>query len=263
MQTVVPAADLAPTDRRAATHLLEVEHAAVLALLSDLHDADWHRPTDCARWDVAAVVSHLIGQAEELRRPWLHGRRSRKGRNRHPDLAQLDAHNEIQVEDHRHLSSDELRAQFEQQWPPAIRAASRLPGPLRRLAVSSGLPGVPRLRIGYLADVILARDLWMHRVDIGRAAGRDYHPKPHDRVIVEQVLRDAALEWAGPAAVLELTGAVSGSWQLGPGPAACTGRADTVDYLRTLAGRHNDPDLDLVAGDPTVVGQLRAARVIF
>ncbi len=64
--------------------------------------------------------------------------------------------------------------------------------------------------MGYLLDVILTRDPWMHRVDIARATGRDLVLTPeHDGRIVA----DVVAEWArrhGQPFTLTLTGPAGG-----------------------------------------------------
>lgn len=94
---------------------------------------------------------------------------------------------------------------------------------------------------GFLVDVILTRDTWMHRIDIARATGRDPVLTPeHDGVLVDDVVR----EWAqrhGEACSLVLTGAAGGSWAFGTGGPEL--RADVVDFCRSLSGRDRLPGL--------------------
>jgi mannose-6-phosphate isomerase-like protein (cupin superfamily) len=65
-----------------------------------------------------------------------------------------------------------------------------------RSKVNPGIPGQPRWPVAYLLDVILNRDLWMHRVDLARATGRPLVIGDHDQQIVAQVIRDLALAWS-------------------------------------------------------------------
>jgi hypothetical protein len=71
--------------------------------------------------------------------------------------------------------------------------------------------------IGYLIDVILTRDPWMHRIDISRATGALPVLTPeHDGVLVDDVVR----KWAqrhGQPFVLNLAGPAGGSWTIGKG----------------------------------------------
>src|SRR5262252_8265011 len=51
-------------DRPAAMTLAETAYQRFLAQLRDLPDDDWSRPTACPDWDVRAVASHVLAQAE-------------------------------------------------------------------------------------------------------------------------------------------------------------------------------------------------------
>ena len=95
----------------------------------------------------------------------------------------------------------------------------------------------PGSTLGYLFDVIYQRDVWMHRVDTARATGPRAPARDSDAEVVGQVIRDLALVWDGPTAVLELSGPGAGRWLLGSGEPAGTARTDGVEYLRLLADR--------------------------
>lgn len=239
------------------------EGIALALLLRQLDGADWDRITDCPEWTVRDMTAHLVGQAEGVRRPWVALRRMRTGARRHPDRIGLDAYTRQQIDDHRGESGPRLVETFADGWPRAVAAMRRTPGLLRRVSLDPGIPGEPRMRIGYLYDSILPRDLWMHRVDISRATDRALVPQEHDAAIVGDVLADLVRAWTGPPVRLELTGPAGGAWSLGAGAPAATVTADPVDYLRTLAGRQPAPALSLVAGDPAALPALVAARVVF
>ena len=88
---------------------------------------------------------------------------------------------------------------------------------------------------GYLIDVILTRDTWMHRIDATRATGAPLRLTPdHDGVIVADVVR----EWAGRHGqpfTLTLTGPAGGTWSAGTsGPLLSL---DAVGFCRALSGR--------------------------
>ena len=56
--------------------------------------------------------------------------------------------------------------------------------------------------------------------------------------VVAQIVRDVARAWTGRAFVLELTGRVEGSWQIGTGDVAGQNvRFDAVELCRALSGR--------------------------
>ena len=118
----------------------------------------------------------------------------------------------VQVAEHRDAAGPDLVERFAAEWPRAVRARRRRPAVLRRLPIDLGIPGVPRAPLRYLLDVIYNRDLWMHRVDLARAAGHPFVVGEHDREIVAQVVRELAARWTGPPVALELTGPAGGSW---------------------------------------------------
>jgi len=51
-------------DHDAWMDLAKAEFDRVLALVDDLADADFSRPTDCTGWDVTAVLGHMLGMLE-------------------------------------------------------------------------------------------------------------------------------------------------------------------------------------------------------
>ena len=90
-------------------------------------------------------------------------------------------------------------------------------------------------RLGYLWDIILTRDTWMHRVDITRAIGRPMElTAEHDGRLVA----DAAAEWArrhGRACTLVLTGPAGGRFTSGGGGEEHM--LDALEFCRILSGR--------------------------
>jgi hypothetical protein len=90
-------------------------------------------------------------------------------------------------------------------------------------------------RLGFLTDVCYTRDVWMHRMDIAKAAGREpVLTAEHDGVIVADIVR----EWAarhGQACSLTLTGPAGGTWSWGEGGPSYT--LDAVEFCRILSGR--------------------------
>jgi hypothetical protein len=92
-----------------------------------------------------------------------------------------------------------------------------------------------RWPFGFLVDVVLTRDVWMHRVDIARATGRVLVlTAEHDGALVAGVVA----EWAdrhGQPYRLRLTGPAGGSWSRGDGAPQL--EVDAVEFCRTLCGR--------------------------
>lgn len=259
----VAAADLPAAGRDQAAEIGEAEGHAALAVLRNLGDEDWARATDCAQWDVRTLVSHLVAQCEDgISLPTLL-RRELTGRRRHRGLSGVDAHMAVQVADHAGDAGPDLVDRFATQWPLAVRARQHRPTPLRRVPIDLGIPGVARAPLSYLLDVIYNRDLWMHRVDLTHATGQPFVVGGHDSHIVAQAVRDLARQWAGPPVALELTGPAGGSWTIGTGRPTAAVQADTVAYLRALAGRDNAVAVTLTSGDEATLTLLRRARIPF
>ena len=257
--TATRASTLPPPDRREAARLATAQHNAMLALLRELADRDWDRPTDCARWTVRDIVAHLVGALVESARLRTAIRHAVISRRRHPDLSPLDALNEVQVDDRRGWPADRLIADFERFAPLAVAARCRMPGVVRRrgLPVSMAPAGTT---VGHLLDVIYPRDVWMHRVDVARAASRPFPVDETDAAVVSQVIRDLDVAWRGPAVHLELAGV--GAWRLGTGEPTATVRADAVEFCRMLSGRAAAPAFDS-SGHEAVRALLADATVLF
>jgi uncharacterized protein (TIGR03083 family) len=267
MQTTVGNAwEIPQTSPGRVAEVATAELEAELALLGILEGQDWSRPTDCVGWDVHDLTAHLVGEYEEIIRPWVLLRRLRKGHRRYPRLSRLDAHNQQQINELGDQSGPELIAALARLAPKAIRARRRLPGPLRRLPVARLFPEearrLPDAGLGYLLDVIMLRDVWMHRVDLARATRRPLALGEHDREVVAQVVRDVGRCWNGPSVLLELTGPAGGRWRLGNDGPATTVRADAVGYLRAVSGRDDHPALE-ADGDPAAAAAAAAARLVF
>jgi uncharacterized protein (TIGR03083 family) len=253
-----------PPGRVAKVATAELE--AELVLLGTLDGQDWRRPTDCVGWDVHDLTAHLVCEYEEIFRPGVLLRRLRNGHRRYPHLSRLDAHNQQQIDERCDQSGPELIATLARLAPTAIRVRRRLPGPLRRLPVARLFPEearrMPDVGLGYLLDVIMLRDVWMHRVDLARATGRQLALGEHDREVVAQVVRDVGRCWDGPSALLELTGPAGGRWLLGNDAPAATIRTDAVGYLRAVSGRDDHLALE-TDGDPAAAAAAAAARLVF
>ncbi len=214
----------------------------LLGLLRRLEPADWDAPTDCDAWHVADMVRHLAGAAKgcasvpELVRQqaWgaLHARQY--------DGNALDATNDLQVQDHAHLSPGQLVRALRERAPRAVAGRLRTPGLVRRVDVtvddSGSSVGMPtRLNLGHLMDVVYTRDVWLHSVDIERATGvtvdRGRHPDA-------RILEDVVAEWAGRHGQpfeLTLTGPAGGRFRQGSGGPQL--ELDAIEFARTISGR--------------------------
>jgi uncharacterized protein (TIGR03083 family) len=222
-----------------AMELAAVEYSRFLDLLRSLSPDDWERPTECPGWDVRAMAGHTVGMAHMASglRETLRQDRAAKKRGGDP----LDALTALQVEEHSHLSTDELVERMAQVGPQAARGRRRMPALVRAapLPDKQDVGGVTeRWTIGFLNDVILTRDPWMHRMDICRATGREPVLTPdHDGVLVSDVVG----EWAGRhgrSYRLVLDGPAGGTYVHGDDVPEL--RMDAVDFCRVLSERRSE-----------------------
>jgi uncharacterized protein (TIGR03083 family) len=264
MRTTSQATTIPPLTPSQVAEAASAELEASIAMLEDLDDQDWARPTDCTGWTVHDLTAHIVGQYQGLARPGLYLRRHRRAHRRYPNLSRLDAHNRQQIDELVGRSGHELVTMLTAIGPKAIRARRRLPAPLRRLHIGRMYPEEPLSndRLGYVLDVLALRDPWMHRIDLARATGRPLSLGAHDRVIITQVIAELGRTWNGPPVQLQLTGPAGGRWALGDGSPLATVQADTIDYLRTLSGRNDHPTIT-IDGDQTAGAAVTTARVVF
>ena len=225
-------------DRRTAMRLAATEYERFLGQLRELSPDQWAAPTECPGWDVRAMVAHVLGMAEGSASVRENARQLREARRRTGDGVFVDALTAVQVEKHQGVAPPELLSRFADIAPKAARGRRRTPGVVRstKMPVPQVVNGVPEAwTMGYLVDVILTRDTWMHRVDIARATGRDLHlTADHDGVLVA----DVAAEWLqrhGRPCRLRLTGPAGGHWDRGEGGPLV--ELDAVEFCRVLSGR--------------------------
>jgi hypothetical protein len=92
-----------------------------------------------------------------------------------------------------------------------------------------------RWTFGYLIDVILTRDAWMHRMDISEATGAHLELTPdHDGVLVADVVAEWATRHGWPFR-LRLTGPAGGEWSSGVDGPEIEIAADA--FCATVSGR--------------------------
>ncbi|MFP5372553.1 MAG: maleylpyruvate isomerase family mycothiol-dependent enzyme, partial [Actinomycetes bacterium] len=201
----------------------------------------WSRPTECPAWDVRAMAAHVLGMAEMVASV-----REMARQNRLAGKAGggLDALTGLQVREHEDLDGPAIVEQLAATAPRAVRGRRRLSRIAGRLKLpEEQVVGSQRewWRIGYLLDVILTRDVWMHRVDVCRATGRDLQLTPgHDGVLVA----DVVAEWAsrhGRPYRLRLTGPAGGEWSAGTDGEEL--ELDALEFCRLLSGRGSGSDL--------------------
>jgi uncharacterized protein (TIGR03083 family) len=228
-------------DRDAARRLATTEYDRFRLLLSDLDPPDWARPTDCPEWDVRAIAGHVLGMAEMVAsvRQFVAQNvgASRAGGG-------IDALTGLQVRGRARLTPPEVYERFAAVAPRAVRGRRRLSRLIGRFTLPEDQvvgDRTERWTFGFLFDVVLTRDTWMHRVDIARATGRGVAFTPdHDGVLVA----DVVAEWGqrhGRPHRLRLTGPAGGTWAVGDGGPEL--ELDAVEFCRVLSGRGNGTGL--------------------
>ncbi|MGK2947992.1 MAG: maleylpyruvate isomerase family mycothiol-dependent enzyme [Acidimicrobiales bacterium] len=243
MTTVTEVASIPPISRREARGLAAAENQRALEQLRSLAPADWSQPTECPGWDVRAMAAHVVGAMEGFSsyRQLVHLMRGAK-KTAGPDGAFVDGMTAFQVEERAHLDVAALLERMESAAPRQARFRTKVPAPMRRSTMEESVGGVPeKWRMGYLLDVILTRDTWMHRVDIARATGREMAlTAEHDGRLVA----DVVAEWArrhGQPFVLDLTGPAGGRFVAGEGGDELS--LDAIEYCRILSGRSSGSGL--------------------
>ncbi|MEV5964121.1 maleylpyruvate isomerase family mycothiol-dependent enzyme [Kribbella sp. NPDC051952] len=260
--TAVLAQQIGRADRAQCRVHRDTEIQAWHDLLASIDGDEWHRRTVCDAWDVADIAGHLIGQAEDVIRLSSFPRRFRKSKRVYPKARRFDAHMMVQADEHRGTSPAELRASFDGLWAKATRRISSEPQLIRRFSMQ--VEDNPRMSLGYIRDILLARDLWMHRDDVCQALGRSFDAGPYADELIAQVIYD--LEASGPfwgdrpAVVLELTGQGGGTYRLGRGEPVGRASTDAVGYMRMLSGRD---DNTVVTGDAAAAEAVRSCRMDF
>lgn len=226
---------LSSLDRSVASQLATTEYERCTTLLRSLDNPAWTAPTDCAGWDVRAMAAHMLGMVEmaaSMRDGIRQQRAASKGGGF--DIDRLTA---LQVAERAPWSGNRIADRYAERSAKAARARRRMPGFMRRRpAPSNVINGVEELwTMGYLFDVILTRDQWMHRMDISRSLDRVPHlTADHDAVLIA----DAVEEWAqrhGKDCTLRLGGPAGGTWTVGSGDPVI--EVDAIDFCRVLSGR--------------------------
>lgn len=227
-------------DHDTAMRLAAEEYTRFAEVLATLDATDWSRPTDCPAWDVRQLACHAIGMAdmgsglrETLRQQVKAMRRGRADR-----VDPLTALTAVQVDERADWPPERVVAEARRVGPRAVRGRTRAPAFVRRRSLPQKqlVDGVAeRWTIGFLNDVILTRDMWMHRMDIAHATGNEpVLTADHDGVIVADVVAEWAARHGAPYR-LTLTGPAGGTWSSGAGGEEV--EMDAVEFCRVLSGR--------------------------
>ena len=221
--------------RDAALRLAATEYDRFAVQLRSLGPQEWARPTDCPAWDVRAMAGHVLGMAEMVATVRQFVAQNVATSRAGGGIDALTAH---QVRREEGLSPQKLVDRFASVAPRAVRGRRRLSRAIGRMTLPEEQVIGDRTEhwaFGYLFDVVLTRDTWMHRVDIVRATGRDLLlTADHDGVLVA----DVVAEWAerhGSPHRLRLTGPAGGTWTTGRGGPEL--ELDAVEFCRIVSGR--------------------------
>jgi hypothetical protein len=186
------------------------------------------------------MAAHMLGMVEMAASIREGGRQRRAASvNGNIDIDRLTA---LQVTERSAWSGPAISDRFAARAAKAARGRRMTPGFIRRRTMIGGvINGVEEpWTLGYLIDVILTRDPWMHRLDICDAL--ELTPQltaDHDGVIVADVVS----EWAdrhGKDFSLHLTGPAGGSWTVGSGGPRI--ELDAVGFCRVISGRPGPAD---------------------
>jgi uncharacterized protein (TIGR03083 family) len=228
-------------DRKTAMRLAATEYQRCAELLRSLDTREWGAPTACPAWDVRQMAAHMLGMVE-MAASIREGGRQRRAATVNGNI-DIDCLTALQVSERSSWSGPAISDRFAARAPKAVTGRRMTPGFIRRRTMIGGvINGVEEpWTLGYLIDVILTRDPWMHRLDICTALDRTPDLRAdHDGVIVADVVS----EWAGRHGkdfTLHLTGPAGGTWTAGTaGPRI---ELDAAGFCRVIAKRAGPADL--------------------
>lgn len=235
--TIVDIGAIPAIDHREAMTLAEEEARRLLDIVDRLSDQDWSRPTDCEGWDVKALLSHVLGAMEanartrEFIRQYRAATKAAKSSGR-PMIDEMTAN---QVGEHASLRPAEIAGGLHATAANAVRGRRRMPAVMRAMPFPPGAPFEGRWKLGYLVDIIMNRDSWMHRVDLARATGNELGlSESHDGRVVADVVAEWARVHERPF-TLTLEGPAGGTFIQGEHGEQL--RLDAVEFCRILSGR--------------------------
>jgi uncharacterized protein (TIGR03083 family) len=233
--------------RPVAMQLAGTEYQRCAELLSRLQPAQWAARTDCPEWDVRQLAAHMLGMVEmaaSIRESLRQQRKAGQAASRGGRLY-IDCLTGLQVDERTDWTPQQITGRFRARLGQAAAGRRRTPGFVRARTMPQTFEingAQDAWTIGFLIDIILTRDPWMHRLDIAAATG--VPPRltaEHDGVIVA----DVVAEWAdrhGKEYDLTLTGPAGGHWQHGANGPTIT--LDAVDFCRAICRRPASVTLD-------------------
>lgn len=199
------------------------ELARFLAIVDGLSEAEWQLPTPCHLWNVRDIVAHQGGHVQMgsgVKGLLAQVQPKHTRAYKHLGLSGNDAANQAQVEMRRDRTTAELVAEVREGTPRAIASRVRM-NPLAR-NIRLPVPGYGLMTLDHLLNVVFPRDMWIHRLDLADATGRNFEITPgHDTMLLEGVLvdmeRNVRKLLPGRSLVLTIDGPAGGTWRLGEG----------------------------------------------
>ncbi len=233
--------DVAGLNGERARRAAAFQYAALGAELKQLDADEWQRQTECDRWDVHAVVAHLVGWMEALTSLKELRHQVRAGWGRRKELGNiLDAVNEVQVDDRSKLDPAALIARYEEMYPRFLARRARM-GKVGRAIPLYDPVVVGVTNLGFFANVIFTRDTFMHRIDVAVAVGKTVELAQEDGWILADVVKD----WSQRRKVdgtIEIAGV--GVFRAATG-SRCEISGSGADLCRVLSGRADPGELSL------------------
>lgn len=242
-ETRTPVTDVAVIDHDEAMSLAATEYDRFSALVDALTGSDWDAPTDCPEWTVRDMTLHVLGTAEGSAsiRENLHQLRAGKKWGKAHARSMVDGISKVQIAERSAITNTALPTCMRDVFPRALKGRTKIPALVRSgVRMKIEVPGISETwRLGYLTDLILTRDVWMHRVDISRATGQTMVlTADHDGRLVA----DVVAEWArrhGRPFTLALAGPAGGTFM--HGDTSDGGgediAVDAVEFCRIVSGR--------------------------
>jgi uncharacterized protein (TIGR03083 family) len=236
---VIKAGEIPRIKHDEAMAIATAENHQLWELLIGIKPDEWSLPTDCTRWDVRAIVVHLIAQTEAQASVAEFVRQTIAGRKLMEEIGGIypvDGMNEAGLRARSHLTPEELPDRWSRVAAEALRFRRRMPAPIRALPLLRLDRGLWK-PLGYLYDIGFTRDVWMHRVDLSRAIGRTFHATAeHEGRIVADIIAEWATTHTDPFA-LKLTGSAGGTYVRDSADSGDCLEVDAIECCRILSGR--------------------------
>ncbi len=244
------------------------ELARFVGVLESLGQEEWATPTAFAGREAGEVGSHVAKTCTFLAL-WSEFKHPHDPRHLLPEALHLrDMLNHSEAQPKSGEPPAQVLGELRRAGPEALETLQHLSLPLRALPIPAGATGLHLIPLGHLTDFLFTVDVWLHRLDICLATGREMvQTLTHDGRLVELVLRELAhnrkfTQALGETAVaLALSGPAGGWWWFGHNNEAhlpvATVRMLALDFLLLVSGRLSLSDtLGLstvrIEGDPVV-----------